>query len=793
MKYLIVLLVLVQNFVFGQNLIGCKVMPSQPTTSSTSVKRGSNTLMDNYDVKYYNIDLNVSNTSLAINGFVQMKAQAKKDGFNQVVLNLANAFTVDSVYINGKKVTYSKSGDELTIQATTNFVKNDYFESIVYYKGNGSAGVDFPAGMNLGTEGNNSYLYTVSEPYHSYLWWPCKQDLLDKADSAAINITTKGTNLVASNGVLQKTTTIGADKRFEWKTRYPIAYYLLTFSAGPYVEYKTYANPAGFSKPILIQAFVYDQAYLTSNKAVIDQTALLIEKFSEKFGLYPFAEEKYGYYTAPFKYGALENQTMTMMNGFNFDLVAHELSHQWFGNNVTCTDWSQIWLHEGMADFCESVANEIVYGETSRQSSISSSQTNVLAVPTNCATIKNTHVPMNIFNKTNAYSKGATVMNMLRFEIGDDITFFGMLKEYQKKFAGKNANTDSLSLFIKGYTGKDFSTFFNQWIVGTGFPNYTFTSYQRGDTLYVNSMQTTSSTLTPLYAMKMDFNLVNSTGGVTYVTDYQKKSNETFKFLVKNQRIASVKPNPKVWSLYTNNSGSSITPLSGDNFITAFTIPTAISSKITGNTIDVVMPYGTALNSLKATFTVSTGATIKIGTTTQTSGTTANDFSSAKLYTITAANGMIQTYTVQVTNAKNSAKEISSFSLKSAALNTTNFSSINGNEIRIEIIDPISDYYFTTDLTTLKNIGINFTASPGSTVQFNNQFVTSGSTIDLSSVINRNGVPCVFSLTVSAEDGSFTNYSVQLYTAAIRLTLFNAVNPNAKGLFNYNNLNVKNY
>ena len=73
MKYLIIVLVLVQNFVLGQSVIGCKVMPSQPATSSTSVKRSSNTLMDNYDVKYYNIDLNVSNTSLAINGFVQMK------------------------------------------------------------------------------------------------------------------------------------------------------------------------------------------------------------------------------------------------------------------------------------------------------------------------------------------------------------------------------------------------------------------------------------------------------------------------------------------------------------------------------------------------------------------------------------------------------------------------------------------------------------------------------------------------------------------------------------------------
>ena len=121
-------------------------------------RAGSNPLMDNYDVKYYNIDLNVSNTSLAIKGFVQMKAQVKIDGFDKVVLNLANTFTIDSVYLNGKKVTYSKSGDELTINAPTALIKNEYFESKVYYKGNGASGADFPAGMNMGTYGNNSYV-----------------------------------------------------------------------------------------------------------------------------------------------------------------------------------------------------------------------------------------------------------------------------------------------------------------------------------------------------------------------------------------------------------------------------------------------------------------------------------------------------------------------------------------------------------------------------------------------------------------------------------------------------------
>ena len=745
-RFLFLICLFVFNYSYSQ--LECKNVGDFYKTHSLNSNRkraGSNPLMDNYDVKYYNIDLNVSNTSFAIKGFVKMKAQVKKDGFNQVVLNLANAFTVDSVSINGKKVTYSKNGDELTINITSALLKNEYFESAVYYKGNGSSGADFPAGMNMGTYGSNSYLYTVSEPYHSYLWWPCKQDLLDKADSAAINITTKSTNLVASNGVLKKTTTIGSDKRFEWKTNYPIAYYLLTFSAGPYVEYKTYANPAGAKKPILIQAFVYDQAYLNANKSVIDQTALLIEKFSEKFGLYPFAEEKYGYYTAPFQYGALENQTMTMMNGFDFDLVAHELSHQWFGNNVTCTDWSQIWLHEGMADFCESIANELVYGESNRQTSISSSQGNVLASPTNCATIKNTNIPGNIFSKVNAYSKGATVMNMLRFEIGNDTVFYEILKGYQKKFSGRNANTDSLAKFIKGYTGKDFTYFFNQWIVGTGFPNYTFSSYQRGDTLYITSKQTTSSTLTPFYQMKLDFNLVNNLGGINYVSGYQNKTTEIFKFSVKNQRISSIQPNPKVWSLYKNNSGSQITTLSGDNFFTEFTFTGAVSSKMNETNIDVVMPFGTDLKSLKAIFKVSTGASVKIGSTIQTSGTTINTFTTTVTYSVIAQNGLVQNYKVNVTVAKNTEKAITSFSFND--LNPIVLAKINGDSITATV--PYG--------TNRTNLIATFTVSAKALLKVGTITQVSGTT--------PNDFTNSLVYTVMAEDSSTQDYTVTVYEA----------------------------
>ena len=230
-KFLVFIAFLVLKLnVVSQVTSGCKILPSTYPQIPRE-KKGSNTLMNNYDVTFYNIDLIASNTNTAISGFVQINAVSKIDNFNQIVLNLSNSFTIDSVVINRKQCTYTLNNDELTATLVSPINKNTLFSTLVYYHGNGSVGASFPAGMLNGSYSTNKYTYTVSEPFHSYLWWPCKQDLEDKADSAYINITTESTNLVASNGLLKKTSVVtGNKKRFEWKTNYPIAYYLITFS-----------------------------------------------------------------------------------------------------------------------------------------------------------------------------------------------------------------------------------------------------------------------------------------------------------------------------------------------------------------------------------------------------------------------------------------------------------------------------------------------------------------------------------------------------------------------------------
>lgn len=755
MKFYISLLTFFFSFIsFSQEYHTCKHFEHTVPASAKALKRGSNALMDGYDVVFYNIDLNASNLSRAISGFVEMKSLIKVNNFNKLVVNLSSTFTVDSVLINGVKVTKNQVFDELEITGFT-ANKGDYLTSKIYYKGNGSSDAVYPVGMlNAKGSNNKSYTYTVSEPYFSYLWWPCKQDLYDKADSVNINITTENTNQVASNGLLTKTSTIGNKKRFEWKTRYPIAYYLVTFATGPYVIYKSYAKIKGRTDSVLIQDYLYDNASLTKYRSLLDKTKTLIELYSEKLGDYPFAKEKYGHFMAPSQMGALENQTMTMIGqAYTFELIAHELSHQWFGNNVTCGTWQDIWLNEGFAEYFGKVLGSEFFSNTFDSNAITGDQSEVLSITNSKVYLDKAQTTDlgNIFDHTNSYAKGSTILNMLRFELGD-VSFFDLLKSYQVKFAKRNATTDSLISFVNAYTKKDYTYFFNQWIYGAGHPLFSFKSYQKGDSLYIESNQSGSNS-TSFFKMKIDFT-INTTTSNDYVTAYQTKNNQVFAFYypVTTKTVTSITPNPLNWNLMKVNSNVFTVLSSGCDLVSFGIKDPLVSATFTGNTIKITVPYGTDPTQLVATYTASSKATVRVGNTFQVSGATVNNFINAITYIVTAENGISKQYIVQVIIApkpKSMEKDILTFGL----LSPKTVATISDTSIKLTVP-------YGTDVTKLI---AEFTVSSLAKVKIQQVEQVSG-------VTSNNFTKSVV-YTVVAEDGStkefVVNVTVEKNTASI--------------------------
>lgn len=459
--------------------------------------------MANYDVKFYHIDLSVTNTSTALAGNTAIKIQSKVEGLSLIVFQLTSQLTVSAVQVNQQVATFSHSGNELRVSPASAIEKNGYASIRITYSG-APSGLD---GIQCTTDTywNQKVLWTLSESYHAYEWFPVKQDLTDKADSAYVWLTVPSALTAASNGLLTKVTDMGSgNKRFEWRTTYPVDYYLLAMTVGNYTEYDNSATADGVVVPI--QHYVYNTAgCLESYQQYLDATPGMIELYSQLFVPYPFKKEKYGHVMAPIG-GGMEHQTLTTLSTFDNLLVAHELGHQWFGDYVTCASWQDIWINEGFASYLEYLYLEKTNQLSSAASWLTAAKSSALQQPNGSV-----YIPVNdiadegrIFSSALSYKKGAAIIHMLRKEMNNDDLFFGSLRQFLTTYGDSSATGNDLLNTINAYTGKDYTWFFNQWYYGTGFPKVSSTFHYANDTVTLKLYQTTSNTATPFFKMSMD-------------------------------------------------------------------------------------------------------------------------------------------------------------------------------------------------------------------------------------------------------------------------------------------------
>ncbi|MEI7596327.1 MAG: M1 family aminopeptidase [Bacteroidota bacterium] len=535
-----------QNDVPSVNL---RVDGHKQLTSNNNFTRSL--LMSDYDVKFYFLDINLERTSTAISGIVRIDAQVKTARLDTFVFELIDNLTVDSVYINNTKCTYTRNNNHTYVKVLPALFQNALFTTKIYYGGAPASGGFFSGISNATSQTwQNQVTWTLSEPFNASQWWPCKQDLTDKADSAWVFITTDATNKAGSNGLLTNITTMpNGKKRFEWKTKTKIEYYLISASVAKYVDYSFYVQFPGRTDSTLIQNYIYDNPQtLTNFKTEIDKTEDFILLYSDLMGLYPFHKEKYGHCMAPLS-GGMEHQTMTTLGFFEFYLTSHELSHQWFGDNVTCATWQDIWINEGWASYCEYFAAQYLDSYAEAQSHMLDVHNNVLAEPGGSIYIPISDIgdEMRIFDSRLSYNKGSAVIHNMRFEVGDDTVFFDIIKDFQQIYKDSVATIDDFKTVMEAHSGKNFTDFYNQWMYGEGYPTYNVVWNYSNDTLRFTTNQTTSSTVTPLFKMKMEYKLLSPQGD-TVITVYQTANNNTYEIYIP-RTITNIQVDPNNWVL----------------------------------------------------------------------------------------------------------------------------------------------------------------------------------------------------------------------------------------------------
>jgi aminopeptidase N len=240
--------------------------------------------------------------------------------------------------------------------------------------------------------------------------------------------------------------------------------------------------------------------------------------FGSKFEIYPFYKEKYGHAQCSLG-GGMEHTTVSFMGNFSRSLIAHELAHQWFGDKITCGTWKDIWLNEGFATYLASLVIENFDGEVAFVADKTSMISTITATPGGAVYLTDTEATniYRIFSSQLSYDKGAMVLNMLRFKLGDALFFQG-LKNYlsDPNLAYKYAVTSDLQSHLEAVYGNSLSEFFNDWIYNQGYPTYSIKveNVASGQArLTVN--QTTSHASVSFFEMPLPIRLLGA-GGLTH-------------------------------------------------------------------------------------------------------------------------------------------------------------------------------------------------------------------------------------------------------------------------------------
>lgn len=505
---------------------------------------------EKYDLNYVKLELDLDNTSTEIYAAkATLKGKVVGVSLDVFILELINNLTVDYATINGNIVGTNRIGNELQIFPSSSIANGQFFTAEIYYHGTQPNGGSVQGIFNATSPSWGARVtYTLSQPFGAPSWWPCKQDLTDKIDSSEVWITVPDTLMAGANGLLINETNLPNNKkRFEWKHNHAIDFYLISLSVADYQEYNFNVTLPN-SQNVLVQNYVYDHPNLLNQfQSDIDETGNMLIEFSNKYGIYPFANEKYGHCMAPFS-GGMEHQTMTTQGFFNRSLTAHELGHQWFGNHVTCATWGHIWINEGFASYSEYIFQESINYNIA-QNDMTGVHNNVMSQPGGSIYVYNDNNENAIFNSRLVYDKGSALVHMIRHWVNDDNLFFAALQTYQNTFADSTATAEDFFAVVENIAEIDLQNELQHWYYGEGYPTFSlkYNNNQNGLVLELSQAGSVPN-ITPFFETAIEVKLNFVGGGDTILRLMNTFNNQQYLFN-EMAEISSIEIDPNNWIL----------------------------------------------------------------------------------------------------------------------------------------------------------------------------------------------------------------------------------------------------
>jgi aminopeptidase N len=439
---------------------------------------------DTIDVLNYSIDLDfTSASSQHISGNCQVNFETKLNGVNSISLDLLQ-MNIDSIKQGNFISTYSYNDTLLVVALQTSLNAAALDSVIVYYNGSPQGDPSNWGGFYF--QGNYAYNLGVgfgANP-HNYgrVWHPCFDNFVERA-TYDITITTLSSHRGYANGLIVNETDNGSTHTTEWSLSQSIPTYLACVAAGNYTHVSQTYPSALQSTNIPVQ-LIAESSDTNNFKSSFINLFGAMSTFETQYG--PYLWDKVGFHLVPFSSGAMEHATSiayplaTINDTTTYEtLMAHELSHHWWGDLVTCRTAEDMWINEGMAAYSERIFLEGIYGYDTYLDDIKNNHKDVLLN----AHIRDTGyyalhgVPHNITYGDHSYNKGADVAHTLRGYMGDNEFFDGL---HSFLVANEFQDVDAFDFrdHLTANTNVDVTDFFNDWVLNPGFPAFVIDSFQ---------------------------------------------------------------------------------------------------------------------------------------------------------------------------------------------------------------------------------------------------------------------------------------------------------------------------
>lgn len=426
-----------------------------------------------YDVIHYKLKLELDEAKKSVAGTATITFTPLGTSLDSIILD-AEQLTIQSVSLSGSRLEFLNDSHELTLYLPHSISLADTLTVAITYSCTPTKGLYFIQPDSTDPTRRHQ-IWTQGEDMDNRYWIPCYDFPNDKATSEIIATVPEQYTLV-SNGRLEKTAHKKEDRTriFHWRQSLPHSSYLIMLAAG---EYEVLREPYG---DIPLEYYVYKQ-YAPDAHRGLARTPSIMRFLEERIGIsYPW--EKYAQiFVNQFPLGGMENTSAVTLNeiymfdaraALDFtgdDVIAHELAHQWWGDLVTCRDWTHLWLNEGFANYFGSLFKEQDKGRDEYQYEMMQQTKSILQTEEYRG--RKPIVSGDSYT-TNVYMKGSWVLSMLRTTLGES-DFWKALGLYIRRHSFGNADTHDLQEAVKDATGRDIDWFFDQWLYKAGHPELT--------------------------------------------------------------------------------------------------------------------------------------------------------------------------------------------------------------------------------------------------------------------------------------------------------------------------------